>query len=72
MGRIGGLSIEFEEMGQVALFALLLVPGVFFIKRAKSGAGIAVRTLMVGGFLIGAALVEGALDDTANAITEED
>lgn len=71
MSKFGGLNIEFEELGQVALFALLLAPGVYFIRRARSGAGVAIRTLMVGGFLASAALLEGTLDRTANELTEE-
>jgi len=61
---------EFEQFGAVALIGLLLLPGVAWILRAKSGGAIAVRSVVVGAVIAGAVAVEAAMDRTANVVTD--
>jgi hypothetical protein len=66
-----GLGIELEEMGVVALAALVLVPGFLWVSKAKSGAGMLLRGATVTGLLAGALLVERTMHRTANTVAEE-
>ncbi len=66
-----GLGIELEEMGVVALVAVVLLPGFLWISKAKSGTGTLWRGATVAGLLAGALLVERNMYSTANTVAEE-
>ncbi len=66
-----GVGIEMEEMGAVALFGIILTPGMFWIGSAKGTASRVRRIAVVAG-LIGAALaLENVLDRTADSVVDE-
>ena len=64
-----GIGIELEEMSMVALMAALLLPGVVWLSKAKTGPAMLERAVVVGVLLVGAAVLEGKLDQTANQVT---
>ena len=70
MSKTPGLLIEAEELGQLALFGLLLIPASIWVSRSKTGAKMALRATLVGAALVGVAVLEGTLDKSANATAE--
>ena len=67
MSAVQGLGIEVEEMGTVALIGLLLVPGLLWMARGKTGPSMALRAVFVGTVIAGAVTIEFAMDGTANS-----
>lgn len=65
-----GIAMELEQGGLVALIAVLLLPGVLWISKAKDGKSMAVRSAVVAG-VVGAALaIEAAMERTAGEVEE--
>lgn len=62
--------IEFEEMGMVALMGVLLVPGLIWIAKGKSTASMVRRTVIVGGAIAGAVVLEAALDRSVDGLVD--
>jgi hypothetical protein len=67
MSAVQGFGIELEEVGTVAMIGLLLVPGVLWIAKSKTGANAAVRAAFVGAVIAGAVAIEFAMENTANS-----
>jgi hypothetical protein len=67
MSAVQGLGIELEEVGTVALIGLLLVPGVLWVAKSKTGANAAVRAAFVAAVIAGAVAVEFAMEKTADS-----
>ena len=63
-----GLGIELQEGGLVALIGLLLLPGVMWISKAKTGKSMAVRSSVVVGLIAGALAIEASMERTAGEI----
>ena len=63
-----GFGIELEEGALVALFGVLLLPGVLWVASAKSGKSMAVRSSVVVGLIASALAIEAAMDRTANEV----
>lgn len=68
MSKTPGLLIEAEELGQLALFGLLLIPAGIWVSRSKTGASMAFRAVLVGAALVGVAVLEGTMDTSANDV----
>ena len=65
-----GMFLEAEELGVVALIGVIVVPGIIWAAKGKSGGGILRRTLVLAG-LVGAALaIEATLDRSANTLAD--
>lgn len=63
-----GLAVELEEGGLVALIAVLLLPGVMWIAKAKDAKSTAIRSAVVVGLIAGALAIEATMDRTANDV----
>lgn len=61
------MNIEFEEIGMVALIALVLFPGVLWISKGKGTGNTVFRAAVVGSLLLGAVTVEASMDQTADS-----
>jgi hypothetical protein len=64
-----GIAIEAEELGVVVLIGVLVVPGLAWIVRAKTGGAALRRLLLVTGVVAGALAVEAVMDRNVNAVT---
>ena len=65
-----GFGIELEEMGMVALIGVLLVPGVIWIAKGKSSAGMFGRMAVVGGLIAAAVTAEAAMDKSVDELAD--
>lgn len=66
-----GPGMEVGEIGIVALFGLILTPGMFWIGSAKSGASRVRRIAAVAGFIGVALALEAALDRSAESVVDK-
>lgn len=66
-----GLGIELEEGGLVALIGLLVVPGLAWVAKAKSGKAMAVRAAVLAGVAATALAIEAAMDKAAEPVLEK-
>lgn len=57
---------EFEELGMVALIAMVLFPGVLWITRGKGTRSTIFRAATVGALLLGAVTVEASMDQAVD------
>ena len=62
------MNIEIEELGMVALIALVLFPGVIWISKGKGTTSTIFRAATVGALLLGAVTVEASMDQAADSL----
>ena len=62
------MNIELEELGMVALIALVLFPGVIWISKGKGKGTTIFRAAAVGALLLGAVTVEASMDQAADSL----
>ncbi len=62
------MEIEIEELGMVALIAVVLFPGVLWISRGKGTRSTIFRAATVGALLLGAVTVEASMDQSADEL----
>ncbi len=62
------MDLEIEELGMIALVALVLLPGVLWISKGKGTRSTIFRAAAVGALLLGAVTVESSMDQAAEEL----
>ncbi len=62
------MDLEIEEIGMIALVALVLLPGVLWIAKGKGTRSTIFRVATVGALLLGAVTIESSTDQAAEEL----
>lgn len=62
------MDLEIEELGMIALVALVLLPGVLWISKGKGTRSTIFRAATVGALLLGSVIVESSMDQAAEQL----